>query len=254
MEKVQVIILAAGKGTRMESDGPKALTLLRDKPFISHVLDTVSEVNLNIDPIIVIGHQKEKVTNLLGSSLRFSEQTEQLGTGHAVMSAHNHAHENEHKTVLVLYADHPLVSPITIKLLIEKQQETGAKVVMAPTKVPSFDGWYSTFLKWGRFKRGKNGEIEAVIEYKDATEDEKLITEVNPGYLAFDAEWMWNHLKTLKNENSQGEYYLTDLVKIAFSENEKIEAVEIPPEEAIGANSKEELTVLEKILENKKTL
>lgn len=248
MKKVQIIILAAGKGTRMGSDGPKALTLLQNKPFISHILDTVAQVSLQIDPIVVVGHQKEILIELLGDAVRYAEQAEQLGTGHAVISAYAASQENEHDTVLVLYADHPLVSPATIIALIQKQQQTGSKVVMAPTIVPSFDNWYSTFAKWGRFKRDENGNVSAVIEYKDATDEEKDIREVNPGYLAFDSTWMWSRLQNLKNENAQGEYYLTDLVKIAFEEGETIETVHISPEEATGANSPEELLVLERIL------
>jgi bifunctional UDP-N-acetylglucosamine pyrophosphorylase / glucosamine-1-phosphate N-acetyltransferase len=252
MKQVQIIILAAGKGTRMQSDGPKALTLLDSKPFVNHIIDTVTAVALELSPIVVVGHQKERVIEQLGDVVRYAEQVEQLGTGHAVMSAHDASQTNQHDIVVVLYADHPLVSPATIQALIEKQQQTNAKIVMAPTIVPSFDGWYNTFEKWGRFKRGLHGEIVSIIEYKDATDEDKTISEVNPGYLVFDASWMWKHLKNLKNDNSQAEYYLTDLVKIAFEENELVKSVQIAPEEAAGANSREELAVLEELLAQKK--
>lgn len=244
---VQIIILAAGKGTRMETDNPKALTLLSSKTFLAHVLDTVDKLNLPLKPIIVVGYQKEKIIDTLGNVYHFAEQKEQLGTGHAVLVAKEKA-ESDHDVVVVLYADHPLISSQTILNMIKKQKETGAPVVMAPTIIPNYENWYSSFIKWGRIKRDSAGKISGIVEYKDANDEEKNITEITPGYFAFDAKWMWENLKKLDNNNAQNEYYLTYLVNIALAENKIVESIQIPPEEAIGANSKEELEILEKLI------
>lgn len=250
MENVQIIILAAGRGTRMETDGPKALVRLGEKSFLEHILHTLEGLNLVNPPVIVVGYQKEKIVEVLGDKYHFAEQAEQLGTGHAVMVAQNKI-TNTHDTVVVLYADHPLISKETILAMVQKQKETSAPVVMTPTIVPSYDGWYSSFLKWGRVKRDAERHIAGIVEYKDTNEEEKKITEITPGYFAFDANWMWDNLQKLDNNNAQKEYYLTYLVNIALAEGKKVESINIPPREAIGANSKAELDTLEKLLTGK---
>jgi bifunctional UDP-N-acetylglucosamine pyrophosphorylase/glucosamine-1-phosphate N-acetyltransferase len=251
MHNVEIIILAGGKGTRMESDKPKALTMLAGKPFLGHILDTLKNADFVSPPIIVVGYKKDEIYDYVGSTTRCAVQESQLGTGDAVKSAKTKV-MNTQAPVLVLYADHPLISIETIHKLIAKQSETKSPIVMATTTVPHFSEWYETFSKWGRFKRNQLGDITEIIEYKDATAEERQIREVNPAYSIFDGVWLWEHLDILKNENSQGEYYLTDLVKYAFNEGYMIPSVSIPPEEAIGANSKNELQVLEEIYKKSK--
>ncbi len=251
MIEVEIIILAGGKGTRMESDNPKALTLLDGKPFLTHILETLAQATVAVNPIIVVGYKKEMVYEVIGPKYVYAVQNEQLGTGDAVKSAKVKISQ-ESLPVVVLYADHPLISVHTIEQLIAKQRQTKSPIVMATTTVPSFSGWYHAFMKWGRFKRNSLGDITQIIEYKDATDIEKEINEVNPAYSVFDGTWLWKHLEILKNENAQKEYYLTDLVKYAFDEGYLIPSVSIPPEEAIGANSKEELTILENIFKKNK--
>jgi len=241
----QIIILAAGHGKRMQSELPKALTPLRGKPFVKHVLDAVASSKVCDNPIIVIGQKGDQVRDVLGSSYSYAVQSEQLGTGHAVMIAEDIAKDSD--TIVVLYADHPLVSAETIKNLIDTHKQKKAVLTMATAIVPDFLDWRKAFLSFGKFVRDEKGEIKKIVEVKDATEEELEIKEVNPAYMCFDAKWMWEHLHMLKNENAQNEYYLTDLVGMAFSENQNITSISIDPREALGVNTKEQLKLIEQL-------
>ena len=240
--KTQIIILAAGHGKRMNSELPKALTSLHGKPFIQHVLDAVSSSGVCEHPIIVIGQKGDQVRDTLGASYLYAVQEQQLGTGHAVMISEQIA--KDASSVLILYADHPLVSSSTIKNLVSTLEGKDAVLAMATALVPDFNDWRSAFSSFGKFVRDENGNIKKIVEVKDATQEELKIKEVNPAYMCFDAKWMWEHLHMLKNENAQGEYYLTDLVGMAFTENQKIETILIDPKEALGVNTKDQLDLI----------
>ena len=241
----QIIILAAGHGKRMQSELPKALTPLHGKPFISHLLETIKKSDIDPNPIIVVGQKREQIIDVLGQAYRYAVQEEQLGTGHAVMMTEHL--KGDSKQTLVLYADHPLVSTDTIRNIINTHEKENAVLTMATAQVTDFHEWRSTFISCGRFVRDEEGNISRIVEEKDATEDEKAITEVNPAYMCFDTNWLWDHLHSLKNENNQKEYYLTDLVSLAFAEKQKIASVAIDPREALGVNTKEQLELIERI-------
>lgn len=241
----QIIILAAGHGKRMQSELPKALTPLHGKPFIQHVIDAIVSSGFCDNPIIVIGQKGDQVRSQLGSSYSYAVQAEQLGTGHAVMIAEGVSKDAD--TIVVLYADHPLVSADTIKNLINTHKEKNATLTMATANVPDFNDWRSAFLAFGKLVRDENGKITKIVEVNDATKEELEIKEVNPAYMCFDAKWMWEHLHMLKNENAQSEYYLTGLVGMAFDENQKVETISIDPREALGVNTREQLELIEKL-------
>lgn len=168
-----------------------------------------------------------------------------MGTGHAV-SLVKDALKDKAENILVLYGDMPLISSETIRKINEKHIQSGKKITMATVKLPDFKEWRINFVNFSRIIRDTNGKIIKDIQFKDATDQEIKITEVNPCYFCFDAEWLWENLARIEKNNAQSEYYLTDLIKIATEENVETESIDIEPHEALGANTKAELAVLEK--------
>lgn len=241
-DKIEILILAAGKGKRMQSNLPKVLIELKGKPMIKYILKSVKKA-FNKKPIAIIGYNKELVESELKDSCFYAIQEEQLGTGHAVSCAKEYCKDAKH--ILILSGDQPLISSKTIKNLIEKHLKAKTKITFTTTEVSDFKDWRKGFLAFGRILR-KNGKITGIREYKDANEKEKEIKEVNAGSYAFDAKWLWENLEKIKNNNIQNEYYLTDLLHLASKEEEKVEAIQIESHEALGANTKEELKILEK--------
>jgi bifunctional UDP-N-acetylglucosamine pyrophosphorylase/glucosamine-1-phosphate N-acetyltransferase len=246
--KIDYIILAGGKGTRMQIDLPKALVNLKGKPLLQHVLDTFRKVSSVVKPVIVVGHMADLVKEKIGSQYRYALQTEQLGTGHAVAITKNHIN-NDTDTIFVSYTDQPFLKPNTIRKIVDLQSlDKNSVITMATSDVGHFNDWHKGFERFGRIKRDDNGQVVAIIEYKDADDAEKKITEINPAYFAFKTSWLWSNIDKLKNHNNQKEYYLTDLVALAIRDGFKINTYNIEPIEAIGANSKEELAILEYLM------
>lgn len=249
MENFQIIVLAAGKGTRMESELPKALTPLSGKTFIERVLGVLKLSKSKRKPLSVVWHKKEMICEALGDNCDYVE-AEPLGTGFAVLKCKEYCEKNNVSDVMILYTDHPLLSKETIDNIMTSHKDSDAVLTMATTIVPDFNDWRGGFKNFGRIVRNNSGEIEKIVEAKDANEEEMKIMELNPGYLCFKTSWLWENLAKVKNENAKGEYYLTDLVQIATEQGKKINSVKIEPVESLGANSKEELAILEKILKN----
>jgi bifunctional UDP-N-acetylglucosamine pyrophosphorylase/glucosamine-1-phosphate N-acetyltransferase len=241
---VKIVILAAGQGKRMQSEVPKVLAPLAGKHMIQHLLDRVAKASPE-KPIVIVGYKADLVKKELGDACTYVLQEEQLGTGHAVTCAEDACGDAEH--IVVLSGDQPFISEKTIRDLIYKNLNSDAKITFATTDLPDFEDWRKAFINFGRVIRKDSGVV-GVREYKDATEEEKNIREVNAGCYTFEAKWLWINLKKIRNENVQKEYYLTDLFKIASENNEKIETIKINPREALGANSKEELEILEKMV------
>jgi bifunctional UDP-N-acetylglucosamine pyrophosphorylase/glucosamine-1-phosphate N-acetyltransferase len=241
-DKIKILILAAGKGKRMQSELPKVLVELKNKPMIKHILESVEKA-FNQKPIAIVGHKAELVKSELKDACTYVLQEEQLGTGHAVACAKEECIDAEH--IIVLSGDQPFITPKTIKNLMDKHLKSKSKITFTTTELLNFEDWRKAFTGFGRILR-KDDEVIGIREYKDANEKEKEIKEVNAGCYAFDAKWLWQNLEKIKNNNIQNEYYLTDLFKIASKEGEIIETIKIESHEALGANSKEELEILEK--------
>jgi bifunctional UDP-N-acetylglucosamine pyrophosphorylase/glucosamine-1-phosphate N-acetyltransferase len=246
-KKIKVIILAAGKGTRMKSELPKVLMKFNGKTLIKHILEKVRVSGVDQKPVIIVGYKKKLVKKELGNEYEYINQEKQLGTGHAVMIAEQVLRKNANH-IVVLYGDHPLITPKTIKKLVSKHLASKTKITMATFLVPDFTNWRSVFYKnFSRIVRDEKGKIEKDVQFKDANDEEKKLLELNPCYFCFQADWLWKNLKKLNRNNAQKEYYLTDLVKIAMQEKNSIESINVNPLEALGVNSKEELEILEKL-------
>lgn len=246
MLKDQFIILAAGKGTRLNrEDLPKVLVPFFGKPLINHLLGQISRIAKSQKPIIVIGFLADKVMAALGSRYDYAIQEPQLGTAHAVKAAKQKA---DAENILVLYGDMPFISEESLRKLIRLHHDRNANISMFTAKVPNFAGEYASFNAFGRIVRNFKKEIIKITEFKDASESEKQIKEVNPGIYMFNAKWLWANIKKIKNKNEAHEYYLTDIVEIAIAQKETIYSLPITPKEVMGINSMEDLERAEKML------
>lgn len=249
MSKFAVVILAAGKGKRMGADLPKVLHLFQGRPFIAHLVDEVKKSGICERPTVVVCDEHDLVQKALGDGCDYVIQEEQLGTAHAVQCAVNSL-KGRAENILVLYGDHPLLKAETLRALRDlHEKENHHSLSLMTTVVPDFDGWREAFQGFGRIVRGAGGEIEKIVEFKDATEEEKKILEVNPMYCCFKADWLWENLKKIDNNNAQGEYYLTDLVQKAVDQGEKIAILQIANVECLGINRPEELEMVQKMFE-----
>ncbi|CCN69509.1 bifunctional UDP-N-acetylglucosamine diphosphorylase/glucosamine-1-phosphate N-acetyltransferase GlmU [Vibrio nigripulchritudo] len=233
--KFSAVILAAGKGTRMYSNKPKVLHTLAGKPMAKHVIDTCSGLGAqNIH--LVYGHGGDQMKTVLAEEpVNWVLQAQQLGTGHAVNQASPEFADDE--KVLVLYGDVPLISSETIENLLEAQPTGGIALLTVVLDNPT---------GYGRIVR-KNGPVVAIVEQKDATEEQKLIKEINTGVMVATGGDLKRWLANLKNENAQGEYYLTDVIAAAHDEGRAVEAVHpVSPIEVEGVNDRAQLARLER--------
>lgn len=244
MSDLVTVILAAGKGTRMKSKLPKVLHKVGGKPMLEHVLDAADEAGAERN-IVVTGFGGDMVRKTIGSRAEFVEQTEQLGTGHAVQQAEPLLNE-ETGTVMVLCGDTPLLTGALLKKFVEAHKETGASATVLTAIMPDATGY-------GRIVRTPAGTVERIVEHKDATDEERKIHEVNSGIYCFEAADLFQALSQVTNDNAQGEYYLPDVLGILRDEGRKIWAVAADDyEETLGVNSRVQLAQAEKILRTRK--
>ena len=243
MMKFATVILAAGQGTRMRSDLPKVLHSIAGKPLLQYSLDLVNGL-MDSNPVVVIGHKGEQVQEVIGEQARFVVQKEQLGTGHAVQTAES-VLKGEADYVLVLNADLPLILRESITGLIDLQKQNGTAVSMLTVMSEDPRGF-------GRIVRNAGGGVDRIVEEADATEEEKLIKELNVGVYCFKADWLWDALGKIKPSKAKGEYYLTDLVEIANQEGEKVQPLlAMHAEEAVGINNRVHLAEAEAVMRPK---
>ncbi len=247
MDSVQIIILAAGKGKRMESELPKPLIPLLGKSMVGRVVEAARFENISRKPILVISPQGDPIRKEIGGKANYVIQEEQLGTGHAVWIAKEAVPPNT-EAVMILYADHPLVRRDSLKKVIESHLTSRPAITMATVEVSDWREWREGFYDFGRIIRNKEtGKLLKIVERKDASPEELEIKELNPSYFCFDAKWLWKNLPKIKNENAQKEYYLTELIKIASEEKAEINTIPIDPIEALGANTKSQFFMLENL-------
>jgi bifunctional UDP-N-acetylglucosamine pyrophosphorylase/glucosamine-1-phosphate N-acetyltransferase len=236
---LDVVILAAGQGTRMKSRLAKVLHPLAGKPFVLYSVEAGHTVSQR-PPVLVVGHEGDAVREVVGDGARYVLQAEQLGTGHAVAQARELL-EGQTRHVIVLYADMPLLRGETLQALYEAQQAHDGPFSMLTLVTDTPRGF-------GRIVRGKDGSVRAIVEQAQATPEQLAIPEVNVGIYCFDAGWLWSHLDHIPL-SPKGEYYLTDLVAIAVEEGEAVNALVMDdPDEAIGINTRVHLSEAEAAL------
>ncbi|BBU37755.1 MULTISPECIES: bifunctional UDP-N-acetylglucosamine diphosphorylase/glucosamine-1-phosphate N-acetyltransferase GlmU [Aeribacillus] len=243
MEKCFAVILAAGQGTRMKSKLYKVLHPVCGKPMVQHVIDNVSK--LQVDEIItVVGHGAEKVKSELGEQTLYVLQEQQLGTAHAVLQAAQYL-EGKEGTTIVVCGDTPLITSETFEKLLKHHLETKAKATILTAEADDPTGY-------GRVIRNEEGLVEKIVEHKDATESERLVTEINTGTYCFDNASLFEALKHVNNDNAQGEYYLPDVIEILKEKGEIISAFQTDSfEETLGVNDRIALSQAELIMKRR---
>lgn len=251
MHNVGVVILAAGHGTRMKSELPKVMHELDGKPLVGHVVDNAKAAGIGDLLVVVVSPTSDLVREYFGETVSYALQEEQLGTGHAAGAAAE-VLKGKAEHVIVLYGDMPFLRPDSIARLARRHIERENTLTLMTVTVPNFDDPYTPFYNFGRIIRDEQGQIVDSIEMKDATEEQREIKELNPCYYCFKADWLWEHVSKLENNNVQNEYYLTDLVHMAIKEGARMSSVATDPHEALGINSKDDFELAKKAMSFRK--
>ncbi|WP_263263649.1 bifunctional UDP-N-acetylglucosamine diphosphorylase/glucosamine-1-phosphate N-acetyltransferase GlmU [Pseudomonas sp. RIT-PI-S] len=237
---LDIVILAAGQGTRMRSALPKVLHPVAGRSMLGHVIHSARQLT-PVGIHVVIGHGAEKVREAFqADDIRFVLQAEQLGTGHAVAQAQP---QLASATTLVLYGDVPLIQPATLEALLAKASETSLALLTVQLADPT---------GYGRIIRDAQGRVEAIVEHKDATEVQRQVREGNTGILALPTALLEGWMARLSNNNAQGEYYLTDIIAMAVADG-LVVATETAaePMEVQGANDRRQLAELERFYQQR---
>ncbi len=239
---LSVIIMAAGKGTRMKSKLPKVLHKIAGRSMLDYVIDSVQVLNPS-QILIIVGYESEQVINSFDNRIpvKWVEQKEQLGTGHAVMQVKPYL-ENYQGDILILSGDVPLLSTKTMKELIEVHQKDNAQATILTTLMENPFGY-------GRIIKDINNNITKIVEEKDASYEERLVKEINSGTYCFNWQKLNYYLTQISPQNAQGEYYLTDVIKM-FVDNQLIVRSNITEkiEEVLGINDRVTLAKMAKII------
>jgi len=246
MHDLHVVILAAGKSTRMKSARPKVLHDLAGRMLIEHVLHTARALAAT-STTLVVGHAAEDVKSALAgwTDLQFAEQSPQLGTGHALLQTEPLL-SSKKGTVLLLYGDVPLLSTGTLQRLLEVHHTSHAAATVLTTELPDPYGY-------GRIVRDPAGHLERIVEERDASAAQREIREINSGIYVLSLSHLFDTLHRLATDNAQGEYYLTDLVALYRQEHRKVEALSVDtPDELRGINSRVELADMARIVRERR--
>ncbi len=243
MENLTAIILAAGRGTRMQStDTNKVAMKVSGEPMLTRTLGILKEAGVK-STVVVVGFAKESVVSILGDDVIIAEQNEQLGTGHAVHCALPSV-PDEARDVLIIYGDDSFLhTATTFKSLYKTHLEQNAKITFITMDSESPTGF-------GRIIRNLDNEVVGIVEEKNATDEEKLITEINLGCYIIDKKYLEENIKNIKKNPVSGEYYITDIIDIISHHSGKIAAYKLTDKKWQGVNTREDLQEAERILSN----
>jgi bifunctional UDP-N-acetylglucosamine pyrophosphorylase/glucosamine-1-phosphate N-acetyltransferase len=234
---VSIVILAAGQGTRMKSQLPKVLHPLAGRPMVKYVLDVATQLEPT-SLALVVGYGAQQLRQALGDEILYVEQSEQLGTGHAVLQARELL-AGRAETILVLYGDTPLITRQTLEAMLVHHTENKAAITLLTFRLEDPTGY-------GRILRDEAGRVTGIVEQKEATPEQREITEVNSGILCFRDVWLWSYLERLQPKH--GEYYLTDLVELAVAEGEPVATKAADATEVMGLDDRVKLARAEALM------
>ncbi|MDZ5672751.1 bifunctional UDP-N-acetylglucosamine diphosphorylase/glucosamine-1-phosphate N-acetyltransferase GlmU [Bacillus stercoris] len=243
MDKRFAVILAAGQGTRMKSKLYKVLHPVCGKPMVEHVVDEALKLSLS-KLVTIVGHGAEKVKKQLGDKSEYALQAEQLGTAHAVKQAQPFLADEKGVTI-VICGDTPLLTAETMEEMLKEhtQREAKATILTAVAEDPT---------GYGRIIRSQNGAVQKIVEHKDASEEERLVTEINTGTYCFDNEALFRAIDQVSNDNAQGEYYLPDVIEILKNEGETVAAYQTGNfQETLGVNDRVALSQAEQFMKER---
>ncbi|MBU8788615.1 MULTISPECIES: bifunctional UDP-N-acetylglucosamine diphosphorylase/glucosamine-1-phosphate N-acetyltransferase GlmU [Bacillus] len=243
MDKRFAVVLAAGQGTRMKSKLYKVLHPVCGKPMVEHVVDEALKLSL-AKLVTIVGHGAEDVKKQLGEKSEYALQAEQLGTAHAVKQAKSIL-AGEKGTTIVICGDTPLLTAETMEAMLREHQEKGAKVTILTAIAEDPTGY-------GRIIRNENGDVAKIVEHKDATDEERLVKEINTGTYCFDNEALFRTIEQVSNDNVQGEYYLPDVIEILKNQGETVAAYQTDNfQETLGVNDRVALSQAEKYMKQR---
>ena len=239
------VIMAAGKGTRMESDLPKVVHPVADRPMVCHVVEACLAAGCG-RIVAIVGYGQEHVRKALapfGDRVRYALQAEQHGTGHAVQCAEGELAGLDPETpVLVLAGDGPLIHAETLATLLGRHIQTGAAATLATSVIDDPTGY-------GRIVRDAHGHFEAIVEQKNATPEQLSIREVNPSYYCFGLGSLYEGLSRVGRNEASGEYYLTDVPAILLDSGKRVEVIDaVPPEDVLSINTPAQLAEVDRIM------
>jgi len=243
---INVVILAAGLGTRMKSKRAKVLHRAGGLTLVEHVVNAATGITPSEHVTVVVGSQADQVkTSLAHAGVQFVEQKEQKGTGHALLMCRD-ALASQGGLVVVTYGDGPLLSRATLQQLVDRQASSDAAATLITTRLADPTGY-------GRIIEGKDGEVQAIVEQKAATPQQLAIPLINSGIYCFRADLLWKHIGEIGTDNPAHEYYLTDIVEILNRAGHKVAALEVSDsQELLGINTRAELAVVDKIFRDRK--
>ncbi|MED1809215.1 bifunctional UDP-N-acetylglucosamine diphosphorylase/glucosamine-1-phosphate N-acetyltransferase GlmU [Bacillus subtilis] len=243
MDKRFAVVLAAGQGTRMKSKLYKVLHPVCGKPMVEHVVDEALKLSL-AKLVTIVGHGAEEVKKQLGDKSEYALQAEQLGTAHAVKQAQPFLADEKGVTI-VICGDTPLLTAETMEQMLKEhtQREAKATILTAVAEDPT---------GYGRIIRSENGAVQKIVEHKDASEEERLVTEINTGTYCFDNEALFRAIDQVSNDNAQGEYYLPDVIEILKNEGETVAAYQTGNfQETLGVNDRVALSQAEQFMKER---